>query len=435
MNRIIMDSLIKWKESKNRKPLILKGVRQVGKTYLLKEFGKRYYKNVAYFNFEGNEGLMRRFDQDLDPKRIIEELGVITKQLITPEDTLIIFDEVQFCNKALTSLKYFYESTPEYHIACAGSLLGITLSKPLSFPVGKVDFLTLYPMNFYEFLRANNEDMLIEAIKKADKTEKISSLYESKLVAYLKNYFIVGGMPEVVDTWIREKDIIKVEEVQSKILMAYELDFAKHAPTSDIPKLSLIWNAIPNQLAKENSKFIFGHVKPGARAKDLEDALEWLISAGMVYKVTKIEKPYMPLSAYEKLSSFKLYMHDVGILRRKANVSPEIIYNDSSEIYKEFKGAMAENYVLSEMMATSGELPHYWSSGNSAEVDFVKQFGSDIIPIEVKSGKNTRARSLEVYRDKYNPKFCIKTSLLNLDTNGLTLNIPLYILWNLEKYL
>ncbi|MCT4612551.1 MAG: ATP-binding protein [Clostridia bacterium] len=434
MERLLNEKLVEWKMSKTRKPLILKGVRQVGKTYLLKEFGNKYYEDVAYFNFEGNEALQSRFEQDLDPKRIIEELGVINKRVIKPGRTLIIFDEIQFCSKALTSLKYFYENLPEYHVACAGSLLGIALSKPLSFPVGKVDMMTLYPLNFEEFLLANDESMLVEALKKLKSEEKISALYEEKLMSYLNNYYITGGMPEVLNSWINNKDVEEVSVIQQKILDAYELDFAKHAPVNDYPKLSMIWKSIPEQLARENSKFVYGHVKSGARAKDLEDALEWLISAGMVYKITKIEKPYMPLSAYADSRSFKLYIHDVGLLRKKANLDAAIIYDDKKDIYKEFKGALAENFVLTELIAKTNETAHYWTSGNKAEVDFVKQFKSKIIPIEVKAGKNVTARSLRVYRDKYEPEISFKVSRLNIQKQDGTLNIPLYMVWNIEKY-
>lgn len=433
MKRLIYNELIKWKESNNRKPLILKGVRQCGKTWILKEFGKNNYEDIAYFNFEGNEALQERFAQDLDTKRIIEELSVLNNKLIKPEKTLIIFDEIQFCNKALTSLKYFYENSPQYHIVCAGSLLGILLSKPLSFPVGKVDFLDLKPMNFKEFLLANNEEILIDYLEK--NTGKVSAIFENKLINYLKNFYIVGGMPEVVEKWIETKDIEQIEKIQDSILNSYELDFAKHAPVSDSPKLSLIWDYIPRELSKENSKFVYGHVKQGARAKDLEDALQWLISAGMCHMVNKIEKPNMPLSSYINMSNFKIYMCDVGLLRRKAKVDASIILSDNKEIYKEFKGAMAENFVLLELMGLNNDKLYYWTSGNTAEVDFIWQLKEKIIPFEVKSGSNLNSRSLSVYREKYNPEISVKTSIKNIDIQDGIINIPLYLLWNLERYI
>ena len=433
MKRLLYNNLLKWKNSKDRKPLILKGVRQCGKTWLLKEFGKNNYENVAYFNFEGNEALQECFSQDLDVTRIIEELSILNNKAINAENTLIIFDEIQFCNKALSALKYFYENAPEYHIVCAGSLLGITLSKPLSFPVGKVDFLDLRPLNFYEFLLANNEKMLIEYFEK--NTTKVNSTFENKLINYLKYYNIVGGMPEAVDKWINTKDIEQVEKIQDIILNSYELDFAKHAPLSDTPKLNLIWDYIPRELSKENSKFVYGHVKKGARAKDLEDALQWLISAGLCYKVNKIEKPNIPISSYVDMQSFKIYMCDVGLLRRKAKVDASIILSSDNTIYTEFKGAMAENYTLLELLSLNEEVPFYWKSGNTAEVDFIWQFKDKIIPIEVKSSENIGSRSLTLYRQKYKPEIALKTSLKNVDVQENIINIPLYLLWNLKKFI
>ena len=432
MKRLIINKLIKWKNQKDRKPLILKGVRQCGKTYILNEFGKENYDDVAYFNFEGNPALAERFEQDLDPKRIIMELGVLSSKRINPKLTLIIFDEIQFCNKALTSLKYFHEQAPEYHIVCAVSLLGITLSKPLSFPVGKVDFLTLRPMSFYEFVLANDETMLLEYIEKLNADAPIPQMFANKLITLLKTYFVTGGMPEVVAKWIENKDTAEVERIQDVIISSYELDFAKHAPATDFPKLSLIWKSIPDQLAKENAKFVYGHVKPGARAKDLEDALQWLVSAGMVYKVCKIEKPAITLSAYSNQNYFKLYMSDIGLLRRMSRLTAASIFVEET-LYSEFKGALTENYVLNELVNLHGEVPYYWKSGNTAEVDFVAQFEEKIIPIEVKASTNVKSRSLGVYREKYKPEVSVRTSMLNLKKDEGLLNLPLYMLWKIEK--
>jgi len=433
MKRLIIDELIAWKNREDRKPLILKGVRQCGKTYILKLFGEENYKDVAYFNFEGNPALSEHFEQDLDPKRIIMELGVIKGKKINPESTLIIFDEIQFSNKAITSLKYFYEQAPKYHIVCAGSLLGITLSKPLSFPVGKVDFLNLRPMCFYEFVLANEEDMLLQYIENTDIKNPIAKTFVDKLSTLYKTYLVTGGMPEVVDKWVRNKDVSEVERIQDVILDSYELDFAKHAPKNDYPKLSLIWKSIPDQLAKENGKFIYGHVKPGARAKDLEDALQWLVSSGMIYKVNKIEKPAMPLSAYSKSNFFKVYLSDVGLLRRMSKLPAASVFEESL-LYTEFKGAMTENYVMNELVNLNGDIPYYWKSSNSAEVDFVAQFEEKIVPIEVKASINIKSHSLRVYRDKYKPKISIRTSLKNFKRDDGLLNIPLYMIWNTEKY-
>lgn len=432
LKRVIVNELIKWKNRKDRKPLVLKGVRQCGKTYILREFGKEHYDDVVYFNFEGNPALAQRFEQDLDPKRILIELGILSKKPIKPGSTLIIFDEIQFCNEALTSLKYFYEQAPEYHIVCAGSLIGITLSKPLSFPVGKVDFLTLIPMSFYEFILAHDEQMLLEYLENLDKSTPVPQMFADKLITLLKTYYVTGGMPEVVAKWIDSNDLSEVERIQDNIINSYELDFAKHAPTSDFPKISLLWKSIPDQLAKENKKFVYGCVKQGARAKDLEDALEWLIGAGMAYKVCKIEKPAIPLSSYSNSSHFKLYMADIGLLRRMSRLPAESIFEDSI-LFTEFKGALTENYVLTELITIDGDVPYYWKSSNTAEVDFVIQLGNKIVPIEVKASTNVKARSLSVYREKFQPEVAVKASMLNLKKNDDLLNIPLYMIWILKR--
>ena len=433
MKRTLIDKMEQWKDNERRKPLIIKGVRQCGKTWLLQEFGASFYEDVAYFNFEGNDALGERFERDLDVVRIITELGILRQKAIQPEKTLIIFDEIQFCNRALTSLKYFYENAPEYHIVCAGSLLGIALSKPLSFPVGKVELMTLYPMSFHEFLLANGEEMLCEYLQGLSPDEKVSDLFTDKLESYLRMYYITGGMPEVVDTWLRTRDIAQSETVQQQILDNYQLDFAKHAPYKDFPKLSAIWRSIPQQLSKENTKFIFSQVKKGWRAKDLEDALEWLISAGLVYKVTRIEKPAVPLAAYADQTFFKLYLCDVGLLRKMANLSAGHILQKNDE-FRDFKGAMNENYVLCEMVNLYETDWFYWKSDNTAEVDFVIQHDINIIPIEVKSEHNNKAKSLAEYRKKYNPRISVKTSMSNISGTDVR-HIPLYILWQMKKYL
>lgn len=434
MKRQIEADLISWKSRNDRKPLILQGVRQCGKTYILQEFGKKFYEDVAYFNFEGNQALAERFEQNLDIGRILVELGVLQGRKIVPERTLIIFDEIQFCNQALTSLKYFCEQAPEYHIVCAGSLLGIALSKPLSFPVGKVDFLTLRPMNFREFLVANQEEMLLEYMDSLDGTTSVPQIFADKMTTLLKTFFVVGGMPAVVSKWIESKNISEVERIQDQIINSYELDFAKHAPKADFPKLSLIWKSVPNQLARENGKFIYGHVKPGARAKDLEDAMQWIVNAGMVYKVNKIEKPFFPLSAYENPSYFKVYMADIGLLRKMSGLPAATIYEDSS-LYSEFKGALTENYVLCELISLNGNIPKYWKSANTAEVDFVMQVEERIVPVEVKASTNLKARSLRIYREQYNPDISVRTSMSNLRKDEGLLNVPLYIIWMIEKFI
>lgn len=433
MERTLIHELLVWKEKENHKPLILKGVRQCGKTYLLKDFGNRYYDNVAYFNFEETDSLISVFEKDYDTKRIILELELFLGKPIKPGSTLIILDEIQECGRALTAMKYFCENAPEYHIVCAGSLLGIALHKQLSFPVGKVDFLTLYPMSFSEFLRACGSETLADYVENFKKGDAVPEPIGDKLTTFLRQYYITGGMPEVVSTWQKTNNIEEVERVQQNIINSYELDFAKHAPTKDFPKLTAIWRSIPEQLAKENTKFIFSHVKKGWRSKNLEDALEWLIAAGLVYKVCKIEKPFIPLSSYADDTSFKLYMADIGILRKLSKLPYEVVL-DATPNYKEFKGSLTENYVLCELVKSVDETLYYWSSGNTAEVDFILQSGSEIVPVEVKSERNVKARSLAEYRKKYMPKYSVKTSMKN-ETNGEeVLNIPLYLISALERF-
>lgn len=432
MRRSILDDLVQWKNRTDRKPLILRGVRQCGKTWILKHFGTEHYQDIAYFNFEENPALVQRFEQDLNSARILLELGVLRGRKIDPKTTLVIFDEIQFCNAALTSLKYFQEQMPDYHIVCAGSLLGIALSKPLSFPVGKVDFLTLGPMSFYEYVLAHQEDLLLEHLDHLDAQEQVPQMFVDKMTSLYQTYLVTGGMPEVVSHWIESKDIAAVERIQDAILNSYELDFAKHAPTTDFPKISMIWKIIPDQLAKESGKFVYGHVKPGARAKDLEDALQWLVSAGMVHKVNKIDKPAIPLSAYSNPGYFKLYLSDVGLLRRMARLPASAIFDDTA-FYTEFKGAMVENYVLTELIHGCGETPYYWKSGNTAEVDFVIPLGDSIVPVEAKASSNVKSRSLGVYRAKYEPKIAVRVSMKNIKMDEGLLNIPLYLLWKLKK--
>jgi len=433
MKRLLLQNLITWKKSESRKPLILKGVRQCGKTYLIKEFGEMYYEDMAYFNFEETESLKALFEPDYDTKRILFELGLIRGKTLLPEKTLIIFDEIQECGRAITSLKYFCENAPEYHIISAGSLLGIALNKQPSFPVGKVDFLTLYPMNFLEFLMANGEEILADYLTAFSGGNRLSEPVANKLSGYLRQYYITGGMPEVVQTWCDTHDMEKVERIQQAILDSYSSDFSKHAPIKEFPKITAIWQSVPEQLAKDNSKFMFGHVRKGWRAKDLEDALIWLESAGLVYKVYRIEKPFIPLSSYSNPTAFKLYLSDVGLLRKMSKLPYEVVL-DGTPIYKEFKGAMTENYVLCELLKTDGEIPYYWTSGNKAEVDFVVQRGAEIVPIEVKSEKNVKAKSLAEYCKKYAPKYAVKTSMRSDTTGREVLHIPLYLIGQMKNF-
>lgn len=424
MKRFIFDELLKWKESKYRKPLILKGARQIGKTYILKKFGEENYEGVAYFNFDHDEDLQNIFVNTKSPKRILEQLSFIYGKAILPEKTLIIFDEIQECPNALNSLKYFQEEANEYHIACAGSLLGIRLSHT-SFPVGKVDFLNMYPMTFSEFLIADNCENLVEYMKSIKTIEKIPEIFFNQLEEKLKAYFIIGGMPEAVNVWVNEKNIELVNHVQENILRAYESDFSKHTQNSEANKISLIWNSIPSQLAKENKKFLYQVIKEGARAREYENALNWLNDANLIYKIYNITKPDFPLKAYHDLSSFKIYMNDVGLLRKMANLDSKIVI-EGDRLFEEFKGAFTENYVLTMLNYVFDEVPNYFTFDRN-EIDFVIQYKNKIIPIEVKSNKSTKNISLSKYNQKYDNEISIRFSMNNLNKDEKVLNIPLFL--------
>ncbi|MDD5568747.1 MAG: ATP-binding protein [Candidatus Omnitrophica bacterium] len=432
MRRTILNKLISWKSSEQRKPLILKGVRQVGKTWLLREFGKKYYENTAYFNFDEQSGLKQYFETDKDARRIIKNLALINGAPILPGKTLIIFDEIQECNAALNALKYFCENAPEYHVVCAGSLLGIRVSKPESFPVGKVEFLTVHPMTFTEFLWASKEEKLIQYIDNIDSLDQIPDIFFNQLHEKLKMYFITGGMPESVRAWAEEQDIARVQKVLQDILNAYELDFSKHAEIKDIAKLGLIWSSIPSQLSKENKKFIYRAVKEGVRAREYEGALTWLCNAGLAYKIYRNTKPGLPVSAYDDPGAFKLYLVDAGLLRRLALLDP-VSFNEGNRLFSEFKGALSENYILQSLAAQYEGLPRYWSSGATAEVDFMIQRGNDILPIEVKSDENVRGKSFALYNQKYAPLIRVRFSLKNLKKDGNLVNIPMFLADHLDK--
>ncbi|MDV0443500.1 ATP-binding protein [Methanorbis rubei] len=437
MKRHIFKKLLAWKNDPARKPLLIKGVRQCGKTWLLKQFGKEHFTDTAYFNFEGNNPLHNVFASDLSTNRILTELGLLRGRPITLGTTLLIFDEIQFCPNALTSLKYFAEDLPEQHIACAGSLLGIALAKPLSFPVGKVTILTLHPMNFPEFLLANGKDLLCSHLADLHVEDQIPKSILPELKTLYRDYLITGGMPEAVSIWLATHDASRVEETHKQILQSYTLDFAKHAPLKDVPKLSLIWDAIPGQLAKDTGKFVFGHVKSGARAKDLEDALQWLIDAGLVHKIEKIDRPDIPLSAYADATHFKLYLADIGLLRTMSGFPAEALLAANPET-SHMRGALTENYVLAELAAQDIGPIFFWKSGNRAEVDFVLQIKTEIIPIEVKSAENTRSKSLARYRELYEPHLSTKISLENLrilrKENGSLLELPLPLVWKMKDF-
>lgn len=425
MQRFIMKNLINWKNSNSRKPLVLKGARQVGKTYILKEFGKNNYYDFVYFNFDHDDGLAELFKNTKDPKRIIEQLILVAGKKIEPEKTLIIFDEIQECPNALNSLKYFQEETPEYHIVCAGSLLGIRLSRT-SFPVGKVDFLNLYPMTFSEFLIADGCDNLVECMNKVKNVEAIPKIFEDQLLEKLKIYYVIGGMPEAVYSWVNEKDIEKVNYIQSNIITSYESDFSKHTDNSEANKISLIWNGIPSQLARENKKFIYHAIKEGARAREYENALNWLNDANIIYKCYNVSKCSFPLKAYNDISSFKIYVNDVGLLRRMSNLDSKIIL-EGNKLFEEFKGSFSENYVINELIATFDMIPNYYTF-NRNEIDFVIQYKNKIIPIEVKSNKSTNNVSLTKFNNNNDNDFSFRFSVNNLNRDGKIINIPLYFI-------
>ena len=432
MKRLIMKDLIQWKESKYRKPLILQGARQVGKTYLIKEFGRENYESVAYFNFDHDENLHALFQNTKDPKRILEQLSFVQGKAIQPEKTLIFFDEIQECPNALNSLKYFKEEANEYHIIAAGSLLGIRLSHT-SFPVGKVEFMMLYPMSFSEFLIAEGSENLVEYMKKIDKIEKIPEIFFNQLEEKLKIYFIIGGMPEVVSSWVEERDIARVNRIQEDILKSYEGDFAKHVTNSEANKISLIWNSIPSQLAKENKKFLYQTIKEGARAREYESALNWLNDANLIGKVYDITKPNIPLKAYTDLSGFKIYMLDVGLLRKMANLDSSIII-EKNRLFEEFKGALTENFVFNMLQVIYENVPYYFSFDRN-EIDFILQNKNQVVPVEVKSRTSNNHKSLTKYNQIEQPEIAVRFSLDNLAKDGKILNVPLFMVEYLGQLL
>lgn len=424
-----MSKLLAWKNSPYRKPLILKGVRQVDKTWVLKEFGKLYYKNIAYFNFDENKEYKQFFETTKSVERILQNLMLASGQKSEAENTLIIFDEVQDCPEVINSMKYFCENAPQYHVACAGSLLGITLAKPSSFPVGKVNFMQINPMNFTEFLLANGDENLAKYIEQIDKIEPIPDAFFNPLYEKLKMYYVTGGMPESVLMWAKARDVNAMQETLFEIITAYERDFAKHPNVSEFPKISMIWNSIPSQLARENKKFLYKVVKNGARAREYEDALQWLVSAQLVYKIYRSTAPNLPIAAYDDVSAFKIYLADVGLLRRLAQLSPTA-FSEGNRLFTEFKGALTENYVLQALLTQFEVMPRYWSQTNPPyEVDFLIQRDNDIFPIEVKSEANINSRSLKKFKELFpnQTKLRIRFSLNNLKLDDDMLNIPLFM--------
>ena len=429
MFRFAMKKLQNWKEKDNRKPLIIMGARQVGKTWLMKEFGKSFYKKVAYISFYNNKRMNDVFQVDFDIKRILMNLNIETGVAITPEDTLIILDEIQEAPKVLESLKYFCEEAPEYHVVAAGSLLGVAIHDGVSYPVGKVDILDLYPFNFREFLCAMDEGALSEALDTKDYT--LIDNFSDKYLFWLKNYYYVGGMPAVVDAFRMHKDYGEVRQIQNDIVRQYEGDFGKHIDSHTLPRIRMVWDSIPIQLAKENKKFFFGQIKKGARSSEYEIAIQWLIDCGLVYKVSRVNEPHMPLKAYKSMNAYKLFLIDVGLLGAMSELEAESIL-EGNDIFIEFKGALSEQYVLQQLISDTEYTPYYYGTEKATfEQDFLIQKGKNIIPIEVKAETNIHSQSLRAYCDKYHPERAVRFSALKYMNQEWMENIPLYAVCNL----
>lgn len=431
MRRTAMQVLVSWKNKQGRKPLIIRGARQVGKTWLMKEFAKNEYSQVAYVNFESSKHLKTLFVDNFDIQRIITAIQIETGVRVNPENTLIIFDEIQEAEGAITSLKYFCENAPQYHLVAAGSLLGVALQKHTSFPVGKVEFLDLHPLSFPEFLMALDQLSLLDLLKSRD--WPLIKSFKDKYIQLLRQYYYVGGMPEAVLSFKMENDYKEVRTIQKRILSAYEQDFSKHAPIEIVPRLRMLWNAVPSQLAKENKKFIYGAVKAGSRAKDYELALAWLMDSGLVHKVCRVSKPGFPLKAYEDVSAFKLFIADVGLLGAMVDMDVRTLI-EGNVIFEEFKGALTEQFVLQQLRTIPELAIYYWSAENAtAEIDFLIQSSGEVIPIEVKAEENLKAKSLKTYCQKYSPRTAIRTSMSDFRKEEWLINLPLYAISELPE--
>jgi len=433
MRRTKLAELLAWKTSASRKPLIIRGARQVGKTWLMKEFGHTQYAQTIYLNFEKNKRLKALFTDDFDIKRVIVALQAESGLTIHAENSLLIFDEIQALPEAITALKYFQEDAGEYHIVAAGSLLGMALHSGVSYPVGKVAFMDLYPLTFLEFLDAIGESALVEILQSAD--WKLITAYKSKYIERLRQYYYVGGMPEAVLKFSENNSFTEVREIQKQILDTYEQDFSKHTPLEIVPRIRMIWNAIPAQLAKENRKFIYGIIKEGSRAKDYELSLSWLIDCGQIHKVCRVTKPALPLKAYEDRSAFKLFLVDIGLLAAMGDLDARTLL-EGSAIFSEFKGALTEQFVFQQLNSTNEVVIYYWSAERStSEIDFIAQYDGLVVPIEVKAEENLQAKSLKVYMEKFSPTVSIRTSMSDFRKQDRLINLPLYAISELKKIL
>ncbi len=424
MKRKLYTGLLEWKRKSNRKPLLIKGARQVGKTWLMKEFGKNEYESVAYINFEKSTQLAGLFEADFDIPRILRSVQLISGIIPKPGSTLIIFDEIQTVKRGLLSLKYFFEDAPDYHIVAAGSLLGLSIHQEDSFPVGKVDFLELHPLSFDEFILAMGKDSLLETLKNRD--WELIKAFKSNYIELLRQYYFVGGMPEVVKSFIHNNDYKEVRSIQNSILESYDNDFSKHPPLEVVQRIKLVWNSIPSQLAKENRKFVYGAVKSGGRAKEFETAIMWLEDAGLIYKISRVSNASLPLGGFTDISAFKMFMIDIGLLSAKSGLDAATLL-DGNNIFGQYKGALTEQYVLQQLLCTRGIDVFYWSSEQgTAEVDFLIQTEGKIIPVEVKAEENLKAKSLKSFREKFHPEISVRTSMSDFRKEETLINVPLY---------
>jgi predicted AAA+ superfamily ATPase len=432
MYRTAIEALNKWKLKSIRKPLIIRGARQVGKTWLMKEFGKTAFEQTVYVSFDNNKRMRELFFADLDVTRLITGLELYAGHKIDPTNTLIIFDEVQEVPEALTSLKYFNENAPEYQIICAGSLLGVALHQGTSFPVGKVEFLDLYPLSFAEFMRAMGKEQFVSLLERNDFA--MITAFKQEYIDLLKHYYYVGGMPEAVISFTGNRDFNEVREIQQRILAAYEQDFSKHAPNEIVPRIRMLWTGIPAQLTKENKKFIYGLVKEGARAREYEYALMWLTDCGLVHKVHRVNSPKLPLKAYEDLKAFKLFLADVGLLSCMTRLRQDVLL-DGNALFAEFKGALTEQYVLQQLKTLSDTGIYYWANErNTSEIDFLLDRGNAVMPLEVKAEVNLQSKSLKAFADKYHPDLSVRTSMSDYKRENQLLNLPLYAIGRLLSF-